>query len=103
MQLGTTLDDSVGECFDKVARMLGLDVLPSGGPSLEAFAKHGDAHAVPLTMPLYNKKTCEFSYSGLKTSVNLAIEERAPGVANETNRQVSKLSLCADMPFLAQE
>eukprot|EP00892_Ulva_mutabilis_P011995 jgi/Ulvmu1/9168/UM005_0266.1 len=78
MQLGTALDDSIGESFDKVARMLGLDAMPSGGPALEAFAKHGDPTAVPLTLPMQAKKTCDFSYSGLKTSVLIALQERCP-------------------------
>lgn len=76
--MGTALDDSIGESFDKVARMLGLDAMPSGGPALEAFAKAGDPTAVPLTMPMHAKPTCDFSYSGLKTSVLLALQDRCP-------------------------
>lgn len=87
--MGTTLDDSVGEAFDKVARLLGLDVTPSGGPALEAFAKHGDPHAVPLTMPLHSKRTCDFSYSGLKTGVLVACEERGTTHPTPENFQVT--------------
>lgn len=88
VQMGTTLDDSVGEAFDKVARLLGLDAMPSGGPALEAFAKHGDPHAVPLTMPLRSKRTCDFSYSGLKTAVLVASEERGTNHPSPDNFQV---------------
>lgn len=80
VQLGTALDDSIGESFDKVARMLGLDAMPSGGPALEAFAKAGNPTAVPLKIPMQDKKTCDFSYSGLKTGVRLAMERLCPGV-----------------------
>jgi N6-L-threonylcarbamoyladenine synthase len=86
--MGTTVDDSIGEAFDKVARMLGLETMPSGGPALEAFAKHGDPHAVPLTMPLRTKRTCDFSYSGLKTAVLVALEDRALGTPTPENFQV---------------
>lgn len=88
MQMGTTLDDSIGEAFDKVARMLGLDAMPSGGPALEAFAKLGDPHAVPLTMPLCSKRTCDVSYSGLKTAVLVASEERGTIDPTPENFQV---------------
>lgn len=86
--MGTTLDDSIGEAFDKVARMLGLDVMPSGGPALEAFAKHGNPHAVDLTMPLRNKRTCDFSYSGLKTAVMVAMEDQGTSTPTPDNFQV---------------
>lgn len=88
LQMGTTLDDSIGEAFDKVARMLGLDAMPSGGPALEEFAKHGDPYAVPLTMPLRTKRTCDFSYSGLKTAVVLATEGRGTNCPTPENFQV---------------
>ena len=51
-QLGTTLDDALGEAYDKVARLLGLELKPSGGAALEAFAAGGDPHAVPLSVPM---------------------------------------------------
>jgi N6-L-threonylcarbamoyladenine synthase len=67
-----------GEAYDKVARLLGLELVPSGGAALEAFAAEGDAHALPLSVPMRQRPTCDFSYAGLKTAVRLAIEERAP-------------------------
>ncbi|KAL4458728.1 hypothetical protein ABPG75_013593 [Micractinium tetrahymenae] len=86
-QLGTTLDDALGEAYDKVARLLGLDLRPSGGAALEAFARGGDPAGLPLSVPMQRRPTCDFSYAGLKTAVRLAIEERCPE-ATEENRQL---------------
>ncbi|KAL4426695.1 hypothetical protein ABPG77_004751 [Micractinium sp. CCAP 211/92] len=87
VQLGTTLDDALGEAYDKVARLLGLDLRPSGGAALEAFARDGDPLGLPLSVPMQRRPTCDFSYAGLKTAVRLAIEERCPD-ATEENRQL---------------
>lgn len=70
-QLGTTLDDAVGEAFDKSAKLLGLPW--PGGPHLERLAAQGNAAAVPLPRPLYGRPGCDFSFSGLKTAVAQAI------------------------------
>ncbi|MES2713800.1 MAG: tRNA (adenosine(37)-N6)-threonylcarbamoyltransferase complex transferase subunit TsaD [Pseudomonadota bacterium] len=66
-RLGTTLDDAVGEAFDKAAKMLGLPW--PGGPHLERLAARGDAAAVTLPRPLLGRAGCDFSWSGLKTAV----------------------------------
>jgi N6-L-threonylcarbamoyladenine synthase len=71
--LATTLDDSFGESFDKVAKMLGLGY--PGGPIVEECAKKGDEKACNFTVPLSNSPKVAFSYSGLKNQVRLAIEE----------------------------
>ncbi len=65
--LGTTIDDSVGEAFDKVAKMLGLGY--PGGPAVERLAQGGDPKRFDLPRPLHGTKTCDFSFSGLKTAV----------------------------------
>ena len=65
--LGTTIDDSVGEAFDKVAKMLGLGY--PGGPAVERLARDGDPERFDLPRPLAGSKTCDFSFSGLKTAV----------------------------------
>ena len=65
--LGATLDDAVGEAFDKTAKLLGLGY--PGGPALEALAMHGDAGAYALPRPLLRREGCDFSFSGLKTAV----------------------------------
>lgn len=75
-QLGTTIDDAVGEAFDKVARLLGLGY--PGGPEIERAAKTGVAARVPLPRPMVGRQGCDFSFSGLKTAVRRAVEERSP-------------------------
>lgn len=75
--LGGTTDDSLGEAYDKTARLLGLPVGGGGGPAVEALAKKGDPTAIPLTVPLQHRKNCDFSYSGLKTNVRRAAEDLA--------------------------
>lgn len=72
--IGGTLDDSLGECYDKTARLLGLPIGGGGGPALEALAKQGNATAVPLTIPLQKRQDCDFSYAGLKTNIRRAAE-----------------------------
>lgn len=65
--LGTTLDDAIGEAFDKTAKLLGLPF--PGGPHLEKCAQGGDPLAHKLPLPLARQKNCNFSLSGLKTAV----------------------------------
>jgi N6-L-threonylcarbamoyladenine synthase len=65
--LGGTIDDAVGEAFDKVGKMLGLGW--PGGPALERLAASGKATAFALPRPLLGRPGCDFSFSGLKTAV----------------------------------
>ncbi|MDR2068086.1 MAG: tRNA (adenosine(37)-N6)-threonylcarbamoyltransferase complex transferase subunit TsaD [Holosporaceae bacterium] len=65
--LGKTIDDSVGEAFDKIAKFLGLGY--PGGPALEKEAVNGNDQAFPLPSPLCRGKSCDFSFAGLKTAV----------------------------------
>jgi N6-L-threonylcarbamoyladenine synthase len=65
-RLGSTLDDAVGEAFDKTAKLLGLPY--PGGPALEAIAREGVAR-FDLPRPLLRREGCDFSFSGLKTAV----------------------------------
>jgi N6-L-threonylcarbamoyladenine synthase len=69
--LGETLDDAVGEAFDKVAKMLGLDF--PGGPIIEKMALNGNKNSFKFPRPLINQKDCKLSFSGLKTAVRNAI------------------------------
>jgi N6-L-threonylcarbamoyladenine synthase len=75
-RLGTTIDDAVGECFDKTAKLLGLGF--PGGPAVERLAKDGDAQRFALPRPMWRKPGCDFSFSGLKTAVRLAVEKLDP-------------------------
>ena len=70
-RLATTIDDAVGEAFDKAAKLLGLDY--PGGPALEALAADGDPTAVPLPRPLLGSPEPHFSFAGLKSAVQRAV------------------------------
>ncbi|KAF7063832.1 hypothetical protein CFC21_070310 [Triticum aestivum] len=76
VQLGTTIDDAIGEAYDKAARWLGLDIRKGGGPALEELALEGDPNSINFTVPMRQHKDCNFSYAGLKTQVRLTIESR---------------------------
>lgn len=65
--LGQTMDDAVGEAFDKTAKLLNLGY--PGGPVIEELAKSGDHKKYKFPMPLEHRKGCDFSFSGLKTAV----------------------------------
>ncbi len=69
--LGTTLDDAVGEAFDKTAKLLGLGY--PGGPALAALAENGDDTAYSFPRPMLQKPGFDFSFSGLKTAVMLQV------------------------------
>ena len=80
--LGSTLDDAVGEAFDKTAKLLGLGY--PGGPALAALAEDGDDAAYKLPRPMLNKPTFDFSFSGLKTAVMLEVRKaEADGCLDE--------------------
>lgn len=66
VKLGETLDDAVGEAFDKVGRMLNLGY--PGGPAIGEFAKRGKSGNITFTVPMKNSNDLNFSYSGLKTA-----------------------------------
>lgn len=76
-RLGTTMDDAVGEAFDKVAKCLGLGY--PGGPALERAAADGDPESYDLPRPLIGRAGCEFSFSGLKTAVRQIVDRQPPG------------------------
>jgi len=66
-RLGTTIDDALGEAYDKTAKLLGIEF--PGGPKLEQFAKKGNANKFKLPKPIINKGGCNLSFAGLKTSI----------------------------------
>ena len=85
--LGATIDDALGEAFDKTAKMLGLGY--PGGPAVEKLALQGDASRFDLPIPLKGKPHCDFSFSGLKTAVRETILKHQPFSAQD------KRDLCA--------
>jgi N6-L-threonylcarbamoyladenine synthase len=81
-RLGTTLDDAVGEAFDKTAKMIGLGY--PGGPALERAAQRcldpkAARQSYPLPRPLVGKEGCDFSFSGLKTAVKRTVDALPAG------------------------
>lgn len=73
--LGNTLDDAVGEAFDKTAKLLGLKY--PGGPALAKLAEEGDPQAYRFPRPMLNREGFDFSFSGLKTAVMLVVRKEA--------------------------
>ncbi len=71
-RLATTIDDALGEAFDKTAKILGLGF--PGGPAVERLAKEGDSTAVPLPRPMLKSREPHFSFAGLKSAVLRANE-----------------------------
>ncbi len=91
--IATTQDDSFGESFDKVAKMLGLGY--PGGPIVAKMAMDGDENSYDFPIPLKNSPNIEFSYSGLKNAVRLAIEsEFNSSVSQSLSLSVSS-NICA--------
>eukprot|EP00898_Chlorokybus_atmophyticus_P007968 jgi/Chlat1/8172/Chrsp76S09203 len=82
-QLGTTLDDALGEAYDKSARLLGLDMSLGGGPILEQTALLGDPSRFNFPVPMRGKPGCNFSYAGLKTAVRTAVMREMGGEEGE--------------------
>ena len=66
-RLGTTIDDAVGEAFDKTAKIIGIEF--PGGPKIEEYAKKGDPKKYELPKPIINRGGCNLSFAGLKTAV----------------------------------
>jgi N6-L-threonylcarbamoyladenine synthase len=75
-RFGTTIDDAVGEAFDKTAKMLGLGY--PGGPALERVARTGNPTRFAFPRPMLGRADCHFSFSGLKTAVLRAAQSVAP-------------------------
>ena len=66
-RLGTTIDDALGEAFDKTAKLLGIEF--PGGPQIEVLAKKGNPNKYNLPKPIFNKGGCNLSFAGLKTAI----------------------------------
>ncbi len=91
--VGQTLDDAVGEAFDKVARMLGLPY--PGGPEISRLAAQSrvKSHKSSITLPrpMLQSNTCDFSFSGLKTAALYALRDKG-GVQNMSADEVAAFS-----------
>ena len=73
---GTTIDDAVGECFDKTAKLLGLPY--PGGPQIERLAGAGNPKRFSLPRPMLGREGADFSFSGLKTAVRQIVANHQP-------------------------
>lgn len=74
--LGGTLDDALGEAFDKAARLMGMRTSGNGGAAVESSAQYGSIKTeFNLRVPMRNRKDCNFSYAGLKNQFRIAVEK----------------------------
>jgi N6-L-threonylcarbamoyladenine synthase len=96
--IGQTLDDAIGEAFDKTAKMMGLPF--PGGVHIERAAKHGDANSFKLPRPYLDRNGCNMSFSGLKTAVRTILLEldAAGGVGAQ-----DKADMAASLQFTIAE
>lgn len=86
--VGKTRDDAAGECYDKVAKILGLPY--PGGPEVDRLAREGDPAAFDLPVPMSGTREVEFSFSGLKTAVLWAVSR-----IRDEKKEVPVADLCA--------
>jgi N6-L-threonylcarbamoyladenine synthase len=95
VRFGGTVDDAIGEAFDKTAKLLGLGY--PGGPQVEKEATHGDAKRFALPRPMLGRQDANFSLSGLKTALRIEAEKIAP----LSDQDVA--DLCASFQFAVVE
>ncbi len=86
-RLGTTIDDAVGEAFDKTAKLMDLGF--PGGPAVERTAAGGDETRFDLPRPMRGKPGCDFSFSGLKTAVRQSLEALGDTVTEQDKRDLA--------------
>jgi len=97
--LGSTLDDAVGEAFDKTAKLLGLGY--PGGPALARLAESGNESAYDLPRPMIHKPGADFSFSGLKTAVMLVVRKaEAEGSLQRSKADIAASFQCAAVDTL---
>lgn len=97
-RLGTTIDDALGEAFDKTAKMLGL--LYPGGPAVEKLARLGDPARFDFPLPLKGREGCDFSFSGIKTAIRREVERLR---RNHPLTEQDKADVCASFQRCAGE
>ena len=93
-RLGTTIDDALGEAFDKTAKLLGIEF--PGGPQIEVLAKKGDPNKYDLPKPIFNKGGCNLSFAGLKTAIlkiskNIKTEQEKFDLAASFQRTIEEI------------
>ena len=93
-RLGTTIDDALGEAFDKTAKLLGIEF--PGGPQIEILAKKGDPNKYNLPKPIFNKGGCNLSFAGLKTAIlritkNISTEQEKFDLAASFQKTIEEI------------
>ncbi|HJK87667.1 MAG TPA: tRNA (adenosine(37)-N6)-threonylcarbamoyltransferase complex transferase subunit TsaD [Candidatus Megaira endosymbiont of Hartmannula sinica] len=108
--IGETIDDAIGEAFDKVAKMLDMDF--PGGKHVEKYALEGDEKRFNFPKPIYHQKNCDFSFSGLKTAVYTEIKKLIKEKYNNKNYTENekgivtiqdKKDICASFQYIVSE
>ena len=101
-RLGGTVDDALGEAFDKTAKMLGLGY--PGGPAVEQLARNGNDKAYAFPVPMKGREGCDFSFSGLKTAVRTEIKKLlgSPPPTGEGITLQQKADICASFQCTAE-
>jgi len=92
-RLGTTIDDALGEAFDKTAKLIGIEF--PGGPQIEEYAKKGNSKKYILPKPIINRGGCNLSFAGLKTAVLK--------IANKISTDQEKYDLAASFQKTIEE
>jgi len=93
-KIGGTRDDAAGECFDKVAKLLGFDY--PGGPKISEFAQKGNPEAIKFPRPMINSDDFDMSFSGLKTSALYWLRDNAKKLVNSYQLPITtKKNFCA--------
>ncbi len=95
-EIASTRDDAVGECFDKIGRVMGLPY--PGGAMVDKLATQGDKHAIAFPSPSISKDTLDFSFSGLKTAVINYLNTK-----NQRGEAYSSADVCASVTFSITE
>jgi N6-L-threonylcarbamoyladenine synthase len=100
VRLGGTMDDALGEAFDKSAKLIGLGY--PGGPAVEKLARAGNPRAYSFPIPLRGRPGCDFSFSGLKTAVRMQVEALKTENSQELSEQL-KADICASFQYCATQ
>lgn len=95
-EIASTRDDAIGECFDKVGRVMGLPY--PGGKAVDMLAGEGNKHAILFPSPSISKETLDFSFSGLKTAVINYLNTK-----NQRGEEISRPDVCASLTYTITE
>lgn len=96
VEIASTRDDAVGECFDKVGRVMGLSY--PGGAVVDRLAREGDKHAISFPSPSISKETLDFSFSGLKTAVINYLNTKS-----QKGEEICREDVCASLTYSITE